>query len=80
MCVYICCVQLASLAAGVTFGPAKEADIISVRVYDCEGNYDYSTLLEAYYWIYRDVVHGNRPTASVSVSHTHLTHGRFYDM
>ncbi len=69
------CAQLASLAAGVTFGPAKEADIISVRVYDCDGNFDYSTLLKAYEWIFRDVVHGKKATASVSVSHTHPTHG-----
>jgi hypothetical protein len=69
------CVQLASLAAGVTFGPAKEADIVSVRVYDCDGTYDYSTLLEAYEWIFRDVKHGKKVTASVSVS-PHTSHTR----
>ncbi len=65
-CMFI--VQRASLAAGVTFGPAKDADIVSVRVYECDGDVYRSTLLVAYDWIFHDAVHGNKAEALVSVS------------
>jgi subtilisin family serine protease len=59
--------EVASLAAGKTFGVAKKALIHSVRVLDCSGGGDMTDVLAGIDWVIN-----NGPLLSISASRGHL--------
>ncbi len=48
----VCMLQFISQAAGTHIGVAKDAEIVSVRVFNCDGIATYDAIEAAYEWIY----------------------------
>ena len=59
MCVSLCaslvsCNQCAGLVAGLTYGSAPGASVVSVRVGDCDGKIAWDAIVQGVQWVVRD--------------------------
>lgn len=59
--------HVAGTIAGATYGVAKEANLVPVRVMDCDGAGSLSTVVAGLDWISRNVAAGSRAVVNLSI-------------
>ena len=64
--------HVASLAAGKTYGTAKNATLFSIRVLDCDGNAPWSLVIDGFEYLAEAIPERGRPAVvSISIAGSH---------